>query len=62
MLKKLAFCIKLRCNLCQVIACSDASNDVFCVKLQRIMHGIAWQKDKNERIKAIKRLRIGAKS
>ena len=28
-------------DLHQMTVCSDANNDAFCVKLQRIMHGIA---------------------
>ena len=35
----------IRCDLHQMTVCSDANYDAFCVKLQRIMHGVAGWKD-----------------
>ena len=43
MLKQFVICVKPPCNLRQIIVCFDADYRLFCVKLQRKLHGVTRQ-------------------
>ena len=49
MLKQFVICVKPPCNLRQIIVCFDADYRLFCVKLQRKLHGVTRQECKNLR-------------
>ena len=49
MLKQFVICVKPPCNLRQIIVCFDADYRLFCVKLQRKLHGVTRQVYRNLR-------------
>ena len=42
-MKQFIICVKPPCNLRQIIVCFDADYRLFCVKLQRKLHGVTRQ-------------------
>ena len=49
MLKPFVICVKSPGNLRQIIVCFDADYRLFCVKLQRKLHGVTRQEYENLR-------------
>lgn len=57
--KNIAIWLKQLCNLHELASHSNSNGFAFCIKSRHMMNEITNKRDRNEGIKAIKRLCIG---